>query len=98
MTHYRVDHKRGATDMRLVVSTEHSLKTMTAFLDAHGIDVNDVPAPSFVTVDDGKVTFEVCERDADGHLVVMGDDVKRKFVTVDQRAPWPPAEVTESPA
>ncbi|SFO60155.1 hypothetical protein [Amycolatopsis rubida] len=93
MTDYKIDFpdRSIATDVFMVTTvTPVPRETMLAFVQAHGIDPNDVPVPSTVTVDDGQITFERFVFDDNRKILFEGDEGIRERKTVPLQAPWPP--------
>lgn len=85
-----IDWVRGEGDV-FAVTALCPRGLILEFVAAHGVSVNDVPLPSAISIEDGRVTFEVVVRDGNGREVVDEADlsVKRTTVTVPQCAPWP---------
>ncbi|UKD55133.1 hypothetical protein L3Q65_46025 [Amycolatopsis sp. FU40] len=100
MTDYKIDFpdRSIATDVFMVTTvTPVPRETLLAFVKAHGIDPNDVPVPSTVTVADDQITFERFVFDDNRKILFEGDEGVREHKTVPLQAPWPPqaAEVRE---
>jgi hypothetical protein len=93
--YFHLAHKRGSAEIIEVTTDTTQDPTYCArslieeFLRAHDVDLSRCPIPTTITVDADQVTYEQYLFDADGGLTDDGDDVKREWVTVQQRAPWP---------
>ncbi|MGW4525161.1 hypothetical protein [Amycolatopsis sp. NPDC004378] len=74
---------------------EDVIATIGEFLRAHDIEPGDVPIPSDITVDNGKVTLTRLQRGDNGNVVFVDGAGVVETVTVDQVAPWPLPEGTD---
>lgn len=77
----------GHTDMTITLTghiTNSDLDLIQEWLRTHGINPNDVPIPSDITIDGATVCVETCLRRPDGSLII-----DRTTTTVPLVEPWP---------